>query len=188
MKLFLQISVFFMLSMASLSANPTEPIKNNVDSTIIGKIKWYTWLEAVELQGKVPKIIMVDLFTEWCGWCKRMDATTFEDDKVAAYLNAHFYPVKFDAEQKEDITYGGKVHHFVASGRTGYHELAAAMVDNKLGYPNFVYFNEKMERIMISPGYKGPDDVMLELRFAAEGRYLTTKWEDFKAANTPAQK
>lgn len=178
--------IFLLLTAITSFANCGDPIKET--SNTEKKIKWYTWEEAVALQGKSPKIIMVDLFTDWCGWCKRMDATTFEDEAVAKYINTYFYPVKFNAEQKEEINYGGKIHKFVESGRSGYHELAAAMVDGKLGYPNFVYFNERMERIMISPGYKEPADVMLELRFTAEGNYLNMSWQDFKAANTPPKK
>ncbi|HNA41871.1 MAG TPA: DUF255 domain-containing protein [Saprospiraceae bacterium] len=171
--------VIAMMAVASF-AFCNNPIKGG--QTAASKVKWYTWAEAMELRKQNPKPIMVDLYTDWCGWCKRMDATTFEDEKVAKYLNDNFYPVKFDAEQKGEITYGGKLHKFVASGRNGYHELAAAMVDGQLGYPCFVYFNENMERIMFSPGYKGADDVMKELMFAAEGKYKTTSWDAYKAA------
>ncbi len=183
MKYTIQTLVFLIFASFVSFANNGDPIKNDKVSAE-KKIKWYTWEEAVALQAKEPRIIMVDLYTDWCGWCKRMDSTTFEDDNVAKFLNEYFYPVKFNAEQKEEINYGGKIHKFVESGRSGYHELAAAMVDGKLGYPNFVYFNEKMERIMISPGYKGPEDVMLELQFTAGGDYAKMKWEDFKASKT----
>ena len=42
---------------------------------------------------------MIDLYTYWCGWCKRMDKTTFEDQAVAKYLNEYLNVV--DKKQKE---------------------------------------------------------------------------------------
>ncbi len=39
--------------------------------------------------------------------------------------------------------------------------------------------NEKYERIMISPGYKEPLDMIKELHFAAEEHYSKTTWEAY---------
>jgi thioredoxin-related protein len=145
------------------------------------KITWYTWEQAMELNEKEPRKIFVDVYTDWCGWCKRMDKSTFTDPAVAEYLSKNFYPVKFNAEQKEDITFNGKTMSYVGSpGSRGYHELAATLLDGRLGYPSFVYLNERFERIMISPGYKEPDAIMKELTFAAEEQYKNTTWEAYK--------
>ena len=43
------------------------------------KIEWLTWDQAVAKMEKEPRKIMVDVYTDWCGWCKRMDASTFQD-------------------------------------------------------------------------------------------------------------
>ena len=142
-------------------------------------VKWYSLEEAVALQKKKPKKIFIDMYTDWCGWCKRMDATTFTDPAVATYLNENFYCVKFDAEQKNPVTFQGKTFNFVASGSRGYHELAAILLDGKLGYPSFVYLNEKLERITISPGYKQPAQIMPELKYVSGGFYETLKYDEF---------
>ncbi len=144
-------------------------------------VKWYSWEEAVELQKKKPKKIFVDVFTDWCGWCKRMDKVTFADPEVAAYLNKHFYPVKFNAEQREEIRFNNEVFGFVETGRgKGVHTLAYALLDGRMSYPSMVYLNERYERIMISPGYKEAADMLKELRFAAEEAYKTTSWEEYR--------
>lgn len=147
----------------------------NVDTPI----KWYSLEEAVALQKKKPKKIFIDMYTDWCGWCKRMDATTFTDPTVANYLNENFYCVKFNAEQKNPVLFQGRTFNFVVSGSRGYHELAAALLDGKLGYPSFVYLNEKLERITISPGYKQPSQIMPELKYVGGGHYETLKFEEF---------
>ncbi len=143
------------------------------------EIKWMTWEEAIAANNKTPKKIFVDVYTDWCGWCKRMDKTTFADQTVIEYMNEHFYAVKLDAEQKEDINYDGNTFKFVASGRRGVHELAYALLDGRLGYPSYVYLSEQQERITISPGYKDVDGLMKEMRFIAEDHFKTTSFQDF---------
>lgn len=148
-------------------------------------LKWYTWEEAVELNKTKPKKIVVDVYTDWCGWCKRMDKSTFSDPAVMAYLAENFYPVKFNAEQKADIQFAGQTFKFMEGegGRGGVHTLAYSMLDGHLGYPAIVYFNEKFERIMISPGYKEVPAMMKELKFAAEEQYTKTSWEEYNSSN-----
>ena len=148
-------------------------------STEEGSLKWYTWEEAVAAVKKKPKKILVDVYTEWCGWCKRMDKTTFNHPEVAKYLSEHFYPVKFDAEQKKDIEWNGHTFKWVAGGRNGVHTLAYSLVDGRLSYPTVVYLTPQFERIMISPGYKGPEDMLKELRYAAEEHYKNKSWNDY---------
>ena len=65
------------------------------------KIHWLTLKEATERNKQQPKKFLIDVYTEWCGWCKRMDATTFEDKAVVSYVNKNFYAVKLDAETKD---------------------------------------------------------------------------------------
>jgi len=146
-------------------------------------LKWYTWEEAVELNKTKPKKIMVDVFTDWCGWCKKMDKGVFSDPAVAAYLEANFYPVKFNAEQRKEIKFSDQTFGFVAgeNGRGGVHSLAYALLEGQMSYPTLVYLNEKYERIMISPGFKESPDLMMELKFAADEIYNKTTWEKYKA-------
>lgn len=148
-----------------------------------GDLKWYSWEEAVEANKKQPKKILVDVYTDWCGWCKRMDATTFSDQTVKDYLNKHFYAVKFDAEQKEDIVYDGHTFKFQPYGRRGAHELAIQLLNGRMSYPSVVYLNESFEIITVSPGYKMPDDIMKELHFVGDEIYKEKTWSDYQAGS-----
>ena len=58
------------------------------------KVKWYTLEEAQKLNAKNPKKIIIDVYTDWCGWCKKMDQATFGNPAIAKYLNDNYYPVK----------------------------------------------------------------------------------------------
>ena len=112
-----------------------------------------------------------------------MDKKTFNQPEVVKYVNENYYAVKLNAEQKEDINFAGNVFKFVQSGRRGYHQLAAALLDERMSYPSIVYMSEKIERIMISPGFKEKDAFMTELKYAHEEAYKTTSFDDYKKDN-----
>ncbi len=163
----------------TLFNNPTTP----ATAPVAEEIRWYSWEEAHQLSQTEPKKVFVDLYTSWCGWCKKMDATTFKNPEVVKYLNQNFYPVKFNAEQKESIVFNDNEFVFVDSGRRGVHQLAYALLDGRLGYPAFVLLDETFSRIMISPGYKKENQLMQELTFAKEEKYKQMTWEDYQKAD-----
>ncbi|MEO0341161.1 MAG: DUF255 domain-containing protein, partial [Bacteroidota bacterium] len=143
-----------------------------VDEPTVEEIKWYTWEEALEANKKEPKKLFIDLYTDWCGWCKRMDATTFKDPKVVAHMNENYYAIKFDAEQKEEVIYNNYTFKFIDQGRRGVHELAYSLLDGKLSYPSYVYMTEKVERLYVSKGYKQVDQFIQELDYFTQEKYL----------------
>lgn len=143
------------------------------------EIKWMTWEQAAAANEKQPKKIFVDLYTDWCGWCKRMDATTFKDPAIVALMNEKFYAVKLNAEQKESIMWKGQEFKWMAGGRGGYNKLAYDLVDGRLSFPTFVMLDGAYARIAISPGYKVGEPFLKELKFAAEEHYKTTSWEAY---------
>lgn len=157
--------------------NSTE--KSGAQGSVEEAIQWISWEEAIQANAKKPKKIFVDVYTDWCGWCKQMDRTTFADPKVVEVINKNFYAVKFDAEGKNDVIYGDRTFKFVASGSRGVHELAYALLDGRLGYPSYVYLNEAQERITISPGYKAVDPFLKELSFIIGEHYKTTSFDEY---------
>lgn len=142
-------------------------------------IKWYSIQEAEELTKTDPKKLFVDVYTDWCGWCKVMDKNTFTDPEIAAQLNENFYAVKLNAEQKEDITFKGHTFKFVASGRNGYHELAAALMNGKMSYPTVVFLDEQLNLLQPLPGYQKPEQLDPILDFIGNDFYKTTSWQDY---------
>jgi thioredoxin-related protein len=146
------------------------------------EIRWMTWEEAVTANAKKPKKIFVDVYTEWCGWCKRMDATTFKDPAVIALMNEKFYAVKLDAEQKESIFWRETEFKWMAGGRGGVNRLAYDLLDGKLSFPSFVMMDSNFDRIAISPGYKEGPAMLKELRFAAEEIYKTSTWQQYQSS------
>ena len=146
------------------------------------KVKWYTLEEAIQMTTREPRVLVIDVYTDWCVWCKRMDATTFSDQEIVAMLNSRFYPVKLDAEGKEDIVIGDRTFSYVESGRSGYHEVAAILTQGRLGYPTISYVDDQGKLLEASPGYKTADQLKVHLAFYADGSYKTTSFEEFSQA------
>ncbi len=157
----------------------TSPTKTPTEVKAEGGIKWITWEQAVELNKTKPKKFVIDVYTDWCGWCKKMDKEIFSDPKIAAYVSENYYAVKLDAEQKPEISFDGKTFKFVAQGNRGYHEFAAALLDGNMGYPTLVYLSEKFERTVVSPGYKDVPTLMKELKFTGDEVYKKGSWDDY---------
>ena len=67
------------------------------------KIKWLTVNEAQQLQQKEQKKIFIDVYTDWCGWCKKMDANTFNHPVISKLLTKYYHCVKLDAENGDTI-------------------------------------------------------------------------------------
>ena len=144
------------------------------------KVKWYSIEEAVKLAAMEPRVLVVDVYTDWCGWCKRMDATTFSDPEIAELLNTHFYPVKLDAEGKEDIVLGDRTYKFVDNGRNGYHEVAVIATRGKLSYPTISYVDPGGNVLEAAAGYLTPDQFKVYLAYYSGGNYKTKTFQEFK--------
>jgi thioredoxin-related protein len=145
-----------------------------------GPVKWMTFEEAVEKSKVEKRKIFIDVYTDWCGWCKVMDRETFSDPNVAKILNEKFYPVKFNAEQRENITFNGNTFKFVANGSGGYHELAAALLNNQMSYPTVVFLNEDFAMLQPLAGYKKAPEFHMIAQFIGEDHFKTEKWEAFQ--------
>lgn len=144
------------------------------------RIKWMTWKEVQEAQKHEPRKVFVDVYTDWCGWCKRMDQTTFAHPEIIKYLNENFYAVKFNAETRETIRFRGRDYRFVASGGRGYNELAAEILKGQMSYPTTVYMDESMELLFPVPGYLEPKTLELVLHFVGENVYKKTTFDIFQ--------
>ena len=111
------------------------------------KIEWLKFEDAIAANAQNPKMLIVDVYTDWCGWCKKMDKETFTDPKVIAYINESFYAVKLNAEDTQrSFEFMGKTYNEA--------QMAAAMRVNS--YPNFVVIEPKLQNIAQLPGYRQP--------------------------------
>lgn len=145
-----------------------------------GPVKWMSIEEAVERSKKEKRLIFIDVYTDWCGWCKVMDRNTFSVPEVAKILNDKFWPVKLDAEQRADIIFQGNTFRFKAYGNGGTHEFAAALLSNKLSYPTVVFLDEDFAMIQPLPGYQKAPEFHKIIQFIGEGHFRKMKWQEWQ--------
>ncbi len=155
-------SLVLMLGAYACKHADAKPTITPILSSFEG-ISWYK-IEDIDKMDLGNKKVLIDMYTDWCGWCKVMDQKTFSDPEVIKYLNEHFVMVKFNAEQKEPLVYRGTTYEYVKQGRSGVNMLAAELMNGQLSYPTIVYMNSKLERINISIGYKTPQQLLSELK------------------------
>lgn len=143
-------------------------------------VEWLTFEEAIEQHKETPKKLLIDLYTDWCGWCKVMDRETYSHAQLSAYINENFYPIKFNAEQKEAVIFNDHTFSFIPQGRRGVHELAAALTNNQLSYPTTVFMDEDLRIIQPIAGYLKPQQMEPILNFIGGDHYKNVAWADYK--------
>lgn len=144
------------------------------------ELKWYSLKEAMELSKKNPKKIFIDMYTDWCGWCKKMDAETFNNPAIAKYLTENFYLVKFDAETHDTIVFKEKQYVNKSTGNRPPHELAIELLGGKMSYPTIVYLDENLNSLSAVPGYMTPTDIEPVLIFFSRDIYKVSPFNEFK--------
>ena len=108
-----------------------------------------------------------------------MDKDTFQNPQVSQYMQDNFYMVKMDAEGKDPIQYQGKTFKFVPSGRRGYHELAAALLQGKMSYPTVVFLDENFNMLSPVPGYQKVEPFMQIAKYFGDNIYKDKDWQSY---------
>lgn len=121
-------------------------------------IRWMSMEEAEALSREHPKKIFVDVYTDWCSWCRRMSSETYTHPVIVDYINTHFYAVKLNAEQAEPITFRGTEYVNQNAGqRRSAHDFAIALLQGRMSYPSVAFFDEELRLITALPGYRPPE-------------------------------
>jgi thioredoxin-related protein len=135
-----------------------------------GHLRWNDLDRALSEAKKANKPVLVDVVTDWCGWCRRMDKTTYGDPGVRDYIARQFVPARINAEDDaKRASYKGE--------STTYREFADGFRINR--YPTTLFLAPDGQLITQVPGYVKPGTFLTVLRFVAEGAYRTQSWDDF---------
>lgn len=165
----------FVFSIPAFAQHPAAPASDEP----AGLVKWLSFKEAQEKNKTVSKPFIIDLYTDWCGWCKHMMRTTYSNPGVAEYINANFYPVKFDAETKDTIEYNGKIYKPLASQPRTPHELTVKFLGEKLSYPSTMFVTNNYAYNLLSQGYLDEKQLEPLLVFMVENAWQNSNFDEF---------
>ncbi len=154
-------------------------------ATSSAQVQWMSMNEALAAQKKEPRKILFKTYTKSCPNCKWMDKYAFAKADIAAYINTNYYPVAFDAEGKESITYKGKTY-----GNKQYqkfpgaqHDFAEAM--KIFEYPTIIFFDTKSNVIQPIPGKLDAKKLEVYITMLVDDTYKTIRtgkaWADYQA-------
>lgn len=126
--------------------------------------------DALKKAAAENKRVVVDVYTDWCGWCKKMDAEAYSNSEVKKLLEDNFILVKLNAEGKNKLTYNGK--QYTEEELSYYFEVFSFPTtiflepDGKL--ITFSYDSYPMKNV---PGYIKTDEFKKLLIYFRDGKY-----------------
>ena len=148
------------------------------------EINWLGFEKAIELQKTLPKNIIMDVYTNWCGPCKLMEKNTFQNKFIADFINKNYYAVKFNGEGNDVINFMGKKFENIrydesrSQSRNSSHQFTQFLGIN--AYPSTLFFDDKMNLITPIRGYLIPKQLEIYLELFKKDQYkLIKSQEDF---------
>lgn len=135
------------------------------------KVKWVTIDQLEALQQQEPRKVLVDIYTSWCGFCKKMDKETYAHPQIADYMNEKFYAIRFDAESKLPVNFKGETYRYITKQGAGINELTLEWLGSDLQFPSTVVLNEKLSKLNVVPGYLSPENMDKVLHYYGDDFY-----------------
>lgn len=135
-----------------------------------GQIPWNNFSEGIESASSQNKKIIINIYTDWTSWCKKMERDVYSQDNIMQYISKNFVPIKMDAESNNDILFADKNY------------TEATLIEEEFGidgYPSTVFLSSSGEIITVVPGYVGAEEFLLMLKYINEDAYLKQEWEEY---------
>ena len=141
------------------------------------KIVWMDFETVYKLYTTTPKPILIDLYTDWCHWCKVMDEKTYKDPRIIAYITEKYYTVKFNAESKSEVDFFGKKFQFGTYGNA--HDLAYYLTGGQLAFPTTIVLPANQNKASTFPGYLNVKEMEKLIKFFGTDSNLNLSYEEF---------
>ncbi|MEX2641404.1 MAG: thioredoxin fold domain-containing protein [Balneolales bacterium] len=157
----------FFAGCAAESDAPAETSGQN--ESVISEV-WYTLEEAQEKTSDDNKKIMVFVYTEWCGYCRRMDREVYSDEEVMQIFSDYYYPVRLNAESDKQVRFNGQ----------SFSESELARAFGVTSYPTAVFLDGEGDPFGSQPGFIEKDMFQDILVFVGSDAYKSQSFQDFQ--------
>jgi len=132
-------------------------------------LNWLSYNEGLALAEKENKYILIDFYTDWCGYCKKMDKETYSKEEVKKFLNENFVVVKVNAESDNKVVENGEEIT----------ERELAKLYQVSGYPTTWFLESNHSRIAPLPGYVTTEQFIPVLSYIGEGWYKSISFKEY---------
>ncbi|MDD4050620.1 MAG: thioredoxin fold domain-containing protein [candidate division Zixibacteria bacterium] len=132
-------------------------------------IVWYDFDDGLKLSQKTGKKIFLEFTAKWCGYCKRMHATTFKDPDVVRMFADNYINVSVDGDSQDTLNIDGLITTQKAMTREW----------KVTGYPTYWFVTPTQEKLASITGYRPKEALYDILDYMKDETYKTTKFEDF---------
>lgn len=137
------------------------------------ELQWRSFDAGLAEAKASHKKILLDIYTDWCGWCKKLDSDVYSNQKVAAYLAQAYIPVKLNAESSKKLSYKEKAQS----------EMELARAFGVQGYPTIIFLDSQGEPINSIGGYVNADRFLPIAQYIGDDQYKTMTWDEYKSKN-----
>lgn len=135
-----------------------------------GDIQWKTYDGGLRQAETENKMVMVEFFATWCGYCKKMDAEVFPDARVQKQLAKYFVPVRVTESSDNKVMFEGQAVT----------EKALTQQFGVSGFPTLVFLTAKGEPITKIPGFIEADKLHGVLQFIGSSAYEKMDFATFE--------
>jgi thioredoxin-related protein len=129
----------------------------------------YTLPDAQKLAKDNSKKVLIDVYTVWCGYCRKMAAETYPTEKVKNAVDDYFYTVRLNAESDREIIFNG----------ASFTEAELASAFGVSSFPTTVFVDTNGDPLGLQPGYMDADIFSQLLAFIGSNAFQTQSFEDF---------
>jgi len=136
-------------------------------------LKWKRLTAGMAEAKKANRKVLLDVYTDWCKWCKKLDEEVYAEPKVASYLGKNYVTIKLNAESTDTVTFQGK--------QSTEAELAQAF--GVTGYPTIIFIDPQGEPIDKLGGFVNAEQFLPIIRFIGDDTYKTTSWDEYQKKN-----
>jgi thioredoxin-related protein len=154
----LAAAAFSLASHTALSAQSL--LGGTVSSPTSGK-EWHSITDGLKLAAKEKKPLIVDFYTDWCGWCKVMDQKTYGDNRIKTITTKSFILAKYNPEKDSAFEFQGK--------KVKPTEFAKIMAVN--GYPTTAFFSADGKYLESMGGYIEANKFLDILNYMVNRKY-----------------
>ncbi len=159
------LALFLLIAAVALSLT----VEDSSEAAAESELSWKSFDEGASLAVQQKKKMLVDIYTDWCGWCKKMDKEVYPDAKVKSVLESKFVVVKLNAESDNKIRYQG----------SSMSQREFARTVGVTGYPATLFFDENLKPITLLPGYVKADNFAQIVAYIGENHYKNKSYQDY---------